>query len=240
MNATLSLPPLYRPVILAGGGADALAHAHELAGNGAEAGVFAWRPDRDRLDCAVVLRPDDPKQQVRPVVLAAALALSDAIGSVGPPAVATDLVWPGTVRVNRGVVGGVAVELGPSAGPHDVPEWALLGADVRIAAEPGIEGGERLDVTSLAAEGFGAVAASALAESFARYLLVWTDRWQDGGLPALARHWLHRATAQGRDTVLMIGDALLAGTIECLDESGGLVLETSDGRRTLSLADAMP
>jgi biotin-(acetyl-CoA carboxylase) ligase len=239
MNATLSLPPLYRAVVLAGDGEDARSHAARLARDGAGAGTFVWRPDADRLDCAVVLRPEEPAGQVRPVVLVAALALSDAIGAVGPPAIASDLVWPGSIRVNGGLVGGLTVDLDPGAGMRDIPDWAVAAADIRIAAQAGIEGGEHPDVTCLEAEGFAGLSARALAEAFARHLLVWMDRWEEAGLAAIARHWLHRATAHGRDTVLLIGDSLLAGTIGSLDESGGLVLETSGGRRTLSLADAM-
>jgi len=237
VTARLALPPLYRPVVLTDAGADAetRARAGALARDGAEAGTFVWRPDAVRLDCAVVLRPEEEVDRVLPVVLVAVLALSDAIGAVGPPAVALDLVWPGTVRVNGGVAGGVAVDLAPGAGPRDIPDWAVVAADIRIAPDPGIEGGERPDVTCLAAEGFAGVTARELAEAFARYLLVWMDRWDDEGLAPVARHWLHRATARHRDTVLLLGNELIAGSVESLDNAGNLHLETGKGPRRLTL-----
>ena len=235
MTGELALPPLYHGVLLAGGDADARARARSLAPDGAEAGTFVWRQDADRLDCAVVLRPEEKVERVLPVVLVAALALSDAIGAVGPPAVASDLVWPGAVRVNGGLVGGIAVDLAPGAGMRDVPDWTVVAAELRIAPEPGIEGGERPDVTCLEAEGFAGVGSRALAEAFGRYLLVWMNRWEEQGLAPVSRHWLHRATAQTSETVLLLGDELIAGTIEQLDTAGGLHLETGGGRRRLTL-----
>ncbi len=235
MTGELSLPPPYQLEVLAGGDVDARARARRLAADGAEAGTLVWRPDADRLDCAVVLRPEETGEQVLPVHLVAALALSDAIGAVGPPAVASDLVWPGSVRVNGGLVGDIAVDLDPGAGVRDVPGWAVVAADIRITPEAGIEGGERPNVTCLEDEGFAGVSARALTESFARYLLVWMDRWEQQGLASVSRHWLHRATAQDGETVLLLGDELIAGTIERLDEAGGLHLETGNGRRRLTL-----
>jgi len=237
MTGVLSLPPVYHAVIWDGGDRDASARARarDLAAGGAEAATFVWRPDARVLDCAVVLRPEEEGEKVLPVVLVAALALSDAIGAVGPPAVASDLVWPGSVGVNGGLVGGIGIDLDVDKSLREIPAWAVVAASLSISAEAGIEGGEQPDVTSLEAEGFVGVGAPELAEAFARYLLVWMGRWEDTGLEPIATHWLHRATARHRDTVLLLGGELIAGTVGRLDETGGLHLETGRGRRRLTL-----
>ena len=231
MTAALNLPPLYESVVLDEPGADARAHAARLAADGGEAGLFVWRPAVDRIDCAVLLRPEEDAMQVMPVVLVASLALLDAVGTAGPAAVACDLAWPASLRINSGLAGGVALDLGPG----DIPDWAVVSATLRKTGEPGAEGGERPDVTSLADEGFADVADHDLVEAFARHFLVWMDRWEEQGLAPIARHWLHRATSNGGDTVLMVGEELVAGSILDLDDSGGLVLDTAKGRRTLPL-----
>ena len=74
-----------------------------------------------------------------------------------------------------------------------------------------------------------------LVEAFARHFLVWMDRWDEQGLGPIARHWLPCARSNGVDTVLMIGEELIAGSIEDLDDAGGLVLDTAGGRRVLLL-----
>ena len=231
MTTELNLPPLYQAVVLTEPDADARAHAARLAAAGGEAGLFVWRPAADRIECAVVLRPEEDVGQVMPVVLVAALALLDAVGTAGPPAVASDLVWPAGLRINDGLVGGIALDLGPG----DSPGWAVVTAMLRKTGEPGVEGGERPDVTALHDEGFADMADRDLIEAFARHFLVWMDRWQEQGLAPIARQWLHRARANGADMVLIIGDALIAGSILDLDDSGGLVLDTAGGRRVLSL-----
>jgi biotin-(acetyl-CoA carboxylase) ligase len=231
MTAELNLPPLYETVILAETGADARAHANSLAADGGEAGLFVWRPAADRIDCAIVLRPEEARAQIMPVVLVASLALLDAVGSAGPAAVAADLVWPAGLRINSALCGGIALDLGPG----DNPGWAVVSAILRKTGEPGAEGGERPDVTALYNEGFADMADSDLVEAFARHFLVWMDRWDEQGLDPIARHWLHCARSNGVDTVLMIGAELIAGSIEDLDDSGGLVLDTAGGRRVLPL-----
>ena len=231
MTAALNLPPLYDAVILDEPGADARAHAAGMAAGGGDAGLFVWRPAADRIDCAVLLRPEEDRAQVMPVVLVASLAILDAVGTAGPPAVASDLVWPAGLRINSGLVGGAALELGPG----DSPEWAVVSVVLRKTGEPGAEGGERPESTSLHDEGFADMADRDLVEAFARHFLVWMDRWEEQGLAPIARHWLHRATAHGADTVLMVGAELIAGSILDLDESGGLVLDTAQGRRALPL-----
>ncbi len=234
MTIDLSLPPLYTGIVLGSGDGDARSRARELAAQGADAGTLVWHPDAARVDCAVVLRPDEPGRQVLPVLLVASLALSDAIGSAGPPAIASDLVWPAGVRVNGGRVGGVAVDL-DSAELQDTPDWGVVAAFLLISAETDREGGERPDVTCLEAEGFAGVGARELIEAFARHLLVWMDRWEDQGLAPIARHWFHRATARTSETELLLGGEPVTGSIEKLDEAGDLLLQTGDGPRQLTL-----
>ena len=144
---------------------------------------------------------------------------------------ASDLVWPAGLRINSGLAGGVALDLGPG----EIPEWAVLSIALRKTGEPGAEGGEQPGVTSLCDEGFADMEDRDLVEAFARHFLVWMDRWEEQGLAPIARHWLHRAMAHGADTVLMVGAELVAGSILDLDDSGGLVLDTAAGRRTLPL-----
>lgn len=231
MTVSLNLPPIYEPVILGGDDSDPRTHAIGQAEMGAEAGLFVWRPSADRIDCAILLRPEEEVAGVLPVVLVASMAMLEALGAAGPAAVACDLQWPATVRINGGSVGSVALDLAPGA----EPEWAVLSMAVRKTGERDVEPGERPDMTSLTDEGFGNMSDAALLEAFSRFLLVWMDRWEEGGMAAIAPHWLQCARAQGGDAVLAIGPDLLAGRIDGLDDMGGLMLETSSGPRIVAL-----
>lgn len=234
----LSLPPLYVPVI-AGPAADVRGRARKLAQEGGASGTFVWAERDDRLECAVILRPEQSLESSRPVVLVAALALDDAIGSNAPPGLESDLVYPGIVRVNGGRVGGVDLVADPDCGERDIPSWLVVAASLRITGSPGIEAGENPTETCLREEGCANATARSLAAAFARAFVHWTDRWLDDGLRQIARHWLHRATRHDGETVVTVGDDLVAGTIDGLDDSGGLILATDSARRVIPLRDAL-
>lgn len=233
-----SLPPLYTLAVLEDGDTSARERACALAAGGAGAGHFVWAARQDRFDCAVVLRPEEAPDKARPAVLVAALALFDAVGAVAPAGLNADLAWPGLLRVNGGVAGGITLRDGPVAADGAL-EWLVAAARLRMDMQGGQESGDRPDITWLRQEGCAEVATHALAEAFARYLLSWMDRWDNDGFEPVRRNWLHRATANGGDAVLTLGGELIAGTIEGLDDTGGLILDTSAGRRVLPLARAL-
>ncbi len=231
----LSLPPLYTPVVIAGTARDARDVAEGLARDGAEAGTFVFVDRADRLDCAIVLCPDDTLAASRPAAIAAVLALSDALGAVCPAGVECDLAWPGGIRVNGGIVGGIGLSAAEAAGEDDVPAWMVAAAILHIAPGPAPAADEAAGRAWLALEGCAGAAPRDLAESFARHFLKWTDLWLESGLAPLARHWVHRATLNAPDTVVSVAGDLVAGTILGLDDSGGLILDAGGKRRVIGL-----
>ncbi len=233
-----SLPPLFTLVALEGGDKGAREHASVLATGGAEAGHFVWAAREDRFDCAVVLRPGEPLEKTRPAVLVAVLALFDAVGVVAPAGLNADLAWPGLLRVNGGVAGGITLRAGPVAEDGTL-EWLVAAARLRMDMEGGHESGDHPDITWLRQEGCADVLTHALAEAFARYFLSWMDRWENDGIEPVRKNWMHRATTNSGDAVLTLGGELIAGGIEGLDDAGGLILDTSAGRRVLPLSAAM-
>lgn len=214
------LPPIFRAVPLPGGDpfAWALAHAREEG-----AATLAWGAHGGRFGCAVVLEPEVPTQAARTVLFAAMLALGEALGTLGPPAVPLLFDWPNRIELN----GGVAAEFEVGVGPEDggVPSWLVLGATVELGPEDGPEDAPGRDPgrTSLREEGFGAIGAGELLEAYARYLLNWIDRWQEGGFEAVRAHWTARWDAAARGA-------------SGLDGTGALLL--ADGTR-VPLADGM-
>ena len=184
-------PPAFEP--RAAGRADALEAACRAAREGAEAGCLVWADERPGLlDVAVVCEPEMALARAWPAALAAALALADALGALGPPNVPVTFGWPDRVAVNGALVGGVRAAAPEGAPPDAMPAWLVLGAGVRIRQPEGWgEPGLRPELTSLVEEGFEALEPAALAEAFARHLLFWLDRW--GAAPEeVARRWAAR------------------------------------------------
>jgi BirA family transcriptional regulator, biotin operon repressor / biotin---[acetyl-CoA-carboxylase] ligase len=225
MRAPL-LPPPYRAERLAAGRS-----AREAACAAAEAGVaegvLLWSDRSDRLDMALVLRPDRAQGETLPVIFVAALALADALGAFAPPPAPIGFAWPDGILIDGARAGRVSLRCAPSA-PEAVPRWAVLGCDVALAAG-GAEPGRTPDRTSLADEGFEDFSAAALIEGFARHFLARLARWEAEGFGPVAGEWWRRAQIARSGAGVPIG----------LDGEGNLRLRDDRGDRIMPLDAAL-
>ena len=190
------LPSLFAPVMLREGG-DALARAVELAPDGASpiasgAGTLVWVRALTRAEAAVVLEPDRPLGQARLAYLAAANALADALSAIAPPELPVTWRWPGTLAVNGGVVGRMRLALPEGAREEEIPDWMVLGFELRLAWPESVIAGERPGETALAEEGFEDVTPAGLTEGWARHLMANLDEWQARGTRRVAEKYLAR------------------------------------------------
>ena len=184
------LPSLFEPIALREG-ADAMARAIELA-PAKGAGTLCWVRAFRRLEAAVVLEPEQHLAAARPAVLAAANAACDALAALGPPEVAIALRWPATIIVNRGVIGAARLAAPQPSVEYEVPDWLVVGVELRLAwpegHEPGLVPGE----TSLGEEGFGEIDNAEWTAAWARHLMAGFSDWQARGFGKLAEKTLAR------------------------------------------------
>jgi hypothetical protein len=223
----LELPPPFRAVALREVG-DAFAHAKKIAAD-AGAGTLVHVGRFDLAEFAVVLEPEEPLRTARRALYAGMAALGDALAAHAPPEKPISFDWPDAVRVDGGLVGGA--QLGWPAGSDEAaaPPWIVFGAMIRTVAVGEHEPGLHPLAAALDAEGF--VDLGRLAESFARYLMVTIDTWQQDGFAAVAQSYLTRLTPE-------------KGVHRALDDNGDLLLrrigKTADERRPLLPALAQP
>lgn len=224
----LDLPPGFRPVPLREAGdafAHATAHAAEL---GAGTLVFVGRFDLSEF--AVVLEPDEPLATARRAFYAGMVALGDTLLAHGPPEKPIDFVWPGTVRVDGGIVGGG--RLAWANGPEDsVPEWLVFGAMIRtVSLSEGFAGLHPMS-TALEDEGFDGLESGRLAESFSRHLMTAVDTWQEKSFNGIASTYLPKLTPEN-------------GASRSIDDNGDLLVRIAGKpgveRRALVPALAAP
>src|SRR5690242_21797260 len=78
-----NLPPVFGPIYALREGGDAMRQAVARAAEGA--GTLVWVRALSRVEAAVVLEPELPLAAARPALFAAANALADALGALGPP-----------------------------------------------------------------------------------------------------------------------------------------------------------
>ena len=173
LSSEIVLPPPFTLVTLREVG-DAFAHAKSIAREGG-AGTLVYVGRFDLCEFAVVLEPDEPLRHARRSFYAGMGALADAIVALGPPNVPVEIVWPDTVLINGGLVGGGRLGWPEGAGEDDIPEWIVFGGMIRTISMSNEEAGLSPMVTALEEEGFTDVTATELVASFARHLMVATD-----------------------------------------------------------------
>jgi BirA family biotin operon repressor/biotin-[acetyl-CoA-carboxylase] ligase len=239
------LPPIYRAVSIARG--SAFAHALDLALDGeAEAGTLVWTRQRDCLDCAIVLEPDQTLEASLPVSYVALLGLADALGSLGPPNIPVTFGWPDRIEVNGASVGGVRLVAAESRGAAEpvadwaIPHWLVLGVSIQVHGFPDDDSpGLRADRTALHEEGFGEVEAIPLLESFSRHFLAWMNTWQDDGFDRVRDAWLARASEFDGEIALKVGGEDRTGIFTGIDGAGALLLGAQDGVGRVGLGEAL-
>jgi biotin-(acetyl-CoA carboxylase) ligase len=186
---TLDLPPGFRVVTLREVG-DAFAHAKaNAAALGASTLVFVGR--FDLAEFAVVLEPDEPLRTARRAFYAGMAALTDTLMAHAPPEKPITCVWPDSIYVDQGLVGGA--QFAWSDGPEDQPpDWLVFGGMIRTVSMAEGEPGVRPLSTAIEEEGFDETSAAELVGSFARHLMVQVDAWQEYGFKQIAKTYLTR------------------------------------------------
>lgn len=228
VRQTLDLPPSYRLVTLREVG-DAFAHAQDIAA--AEgAGTLVYVGRFDLAEFAVVLEPDEPLRTARRAFYAGCAALADALAVRAPPEKPIELVWPGEVWIDGGLVGGARLAWPRDSREDEPPAWLVFGAMIRTVTWNDGEPGLYPLAAALEEEGFDDAGSERLVESFARHLMVAFDSWQERGFAAVAHGYLERLRRE-------------PGMRREIDETGALIVRCMDGsseRRPLAPALQTP
>jgi biotin-(acetyl-CoA carboxylase) ligase len=210
--APLSLPPPFTLVTLREVG-DAFAHAVAIAPErGAGTLVFVGR--FDLAEFAVVLEPDEPLRTARRAHYMGMAALFDALLAHAPAEKPITIDWPDAIRVDGGLVGGGRLAWPEGANEDEVPDWLVFGAMIRTVSMTGNEPGFNPLAAALEEEGFTDLTAGAIAEGFARHLMVHIDALQEHGFGAIAPEYLQRLPPE-------------RGLRRDIDESGDLMVRRS-------------
>jgi biotin-(acetyl-CoA carboxylase) ligase len=138
-------------------------------------------------------------------------ALADALTAHAQPETEITIDWPGSISVNRGLVGGGRLAWPQGTNEDETPAWLVFGAMIRTVSMSGSEPGLNPLVTALEEEGFSDAMSDHVVESFARHFMVAIDAWQEKGFGAVARSYLERLPAE-------------TGVRRDIDETGDLLI----------------
>ena len=189
LKPALQLPPGFTLVTLREVG-DALAHAKAHAAE-LGAGTLVYVGRFDLAEFAVVLEPDEPLRTARRAFYAGMAAMGDALAAHAPPEKPVQFEWPGTIRIDGGVVGGGRLAW-PDTPEDEPPPWLVFAGMVRTVSLAEGDPGLRPLSAALEDEGFDDLGSGRLVESFARHLMVQVDGWNEHGFKAVAKEYLTR------------------------------------------------
>ena len=185
----LDLPTVYHAIALREY-RDAFTHAQAVAADEG-AGTLVWVRRFDTIEFAVVLEPEQKLSQARCALYAGMNAAADALGTYCPPEKPIEFAWPDTIMLDGGIIGGCRLAAAPGAAEDAIPDWLVLGVNLRSVVEVTID--QTFDRgTSLSTEGFEMMDGNKIIESFSRHLMAAFDGWKAGGFKTLADRYLAR------------------------------------------------
>ena len=237
------IPPAYRLVTLTSD-LDLGSEARRMAVEGADDGTLLWVTRDDKLDCAVILRPDEPLERAVLVTYVAMLGLNDGLGIVVPAMTEVTFGWPNRIEANGADAGAIGLDLPEGVASGSVPDWLVVYVTVAVAPPVGSNAERPVSspdsgATTLRWEGCGDLTPVDVLEPFSRHFLTWINRWQDDGFEPIRRRWLHHAPALGKTINIDLRGETVAGTFVGIDDDGALVLDSEGASRRVDLRDAL-
>ena len=233
LDATDSTNTVARDLATAGAAEGTLVQAiSQGAGRGRRGREWASPPGN--MYASLILRPDCTPATAAQISFVTALAIHDAVSRYLPPDVSARLKWPNDVLVDQKKIAGILLESHLTNG--SVLDWLVVGTGVNIKSFP--EDVERPAV-SLAALGSD-VSVDEFMTAYAETMLHWYGVWQTAGFAGIRQAWLEHAWGQGGPVEVRLGNETFRGVFDDLDETGALVVSTSEGVRLVSAGDVYP
>jgi len=241
----LRLPPAYRLIEREAVGSTN-DEARDLARQGAEDGTLVWAREqtagrgrqgrewsspRGNLYLSLVLRPGCPPREAVQLAFVAALGAAGMLGLHVPPLMPLRFKWPNDILIGARKIAGILIE---AEGQGDRLDFMILGLGVNLVAHPPEA---RIPATDLKTETGTTLSAEEALDGFARHFMTWANRWLDDGFAPVREAWLAHAAGKGERIEVRLPNETLTGTFADLDASGALLLDTANGRRTITAGD---
>ena len=216
--------------------------AARLARGGAEEGavVFAESQTKGRgrmgrvwispagkgLWFTVLLRPNFPPQGTTQLTIAAATALARAVTL--QTGIVPEIKWPNDILIRGRKIAGILTEMRAEV---DRVQEVLLGIGMDVNLEKSdLPDDLRRIATSLKIETGQTVNRAELAVTILRELDRDYQMVVEGQFDRLAEQWAERCSTLGRQVAIRVGDQVIRGRAESLDDDGALLVRGPHGR----------
>jgi len=192
----------------------------------------AWIAPRGNLAGSILEVMDVAPATAATLGFAAGLALESALQKLsieanlrrGSDPLNFSLKWPNDVLAERQKLAGILLEAEAVAGNRLA---VVVGIGTNVVAAPE---GTPTPATSLAALGVH-VGAEELFAALSDAWIEFRGIWDNGrGFAEIRRLWLERAAGLGEPVAIQNGKATVKGTFHTIDETGCLIVRTTDGK----------
>ncbi len=194
----------------------------------------SWTGFEGNLFATLLLTDPAPTQRISQLCFVAALALDDALLNLAPDLEYRFKVkWPNDALLDGAKVSGTLIE----ATTRGTTTQVAIGIGVNVAHHPT---DTPYPTTSLASAGIAVdrdQVFSALSRSMVTALAIWR---RGDGFDAIRAGWLARAHNLGGPLVVKTDERRIEGVFVGLDRDGRLLLDTPDGRETITVGDVSP
>jgi BirA family biotin operon repressor/biotin-[acetyl-CoA-carboxylase] ligase len=201
----------------------------QTAGRGRLGRAF-FSPPYANLYTSIVLRPTLDTARAPTAILAAAVAVADAVAAEAGDDTAVEIKWPNDVLLGGRKTSGILMEMGAEA---TRVRFLILGIGVNLnVARESFPAEFRATATSLSAHCGRSIDRVGFAARLYDTLEAVLDRHADEGFEAVRARFEARFRMRGRRIrVVDVGGAALDGVAVGVDADGALLLERSDGTR---------
>jgi BirA family transcriptional regulator, biotin operon repressor / biotin---[acetyl-CoA-carboxylase] ligase len=184
-----------------------------------------WFSPPGNLYLSVLLRLELPPDRSSELSFVTALTVADAVDALLPKQSKSTLKWPNDVLVNDGKIAGILVE--SIDGAH------IIGIGLNVLEAP--HNAPYKTATLVGVGGIATVdgARDILLDSLEKYL----EAWSEHGFDPIRTAWLARAHPIGTMLRASIGGRSEEGLFAGLDETGAMLLDTTEGRRRIVAAE---
>ena len=153
------------------------------------------------------------------------VSVEASLRSAGSEHMKFSLKWPNDVMAGRQKLAGILLEAEAVTGDRLA---VVVGIGTNVVAAPE---GTPTPATSLTALGVNIGAEelfAVLSDAWAEFRGIWDN---GRGFGEIRRLWLERAAGLGQQVAVQTGGTAVEGTFDTLDDSGCMVIRTSDGKR---------
>lgn len=202
----------------------------QTRGRGREQRSWFGHPDHSLL-FSLILRPPLPSELFPRLVNAIGVGVAEGCAAATGQPVGTK--WPNDIVAAGRKVGGILLEARP-------PDYAVAGIGINVL-------GETADLPPELRETAGSLAACCSASLTRADVLAavlnamdcWYDLLLRGGWDGVVARQRELETTLGQERTVLTGEARLTGTVRDLSPEGGLVLDTPQGARTITVGEVL-